>query len=174
MIWGLPEPVFLTVHVALSLAGIATGLVVLIAMTRGWHLPLWAAAFLALTLLTSLTGFPLPPFGFDPPRIIGILALLLVGGAAAALYLYDLFGVWRGVYVIFSSGALYLNVFVAVVQSFQKIGPLHALAPTQSEPPFLFAQTVGLALFAYLGFRAFGRFGGLVQLGDQPKGRRHS
>jgi hypothetical protein len=35
---------------------------------------------------------------------------------------------------------------------------LAALAPTQSEPPFLIAQTVLLALFAVLGFVAVRRF----------------
>jgi hypothetical protein len=50
--------------------------------------------------------------------------------------------------------ALYLNVFVAIVQAFQKLGPLQALAPTQSEPPFLIAQGVVLALFVVAGFIA--------------------
>ena len=48
--------------------------------------------------------------------------------------------------------ALYLDVFVGVIQSFMKIPAVHALAPTQTEPPFLVAQAVVLALFVVLGF----------------------
>ena len=51
--------------------------------------------------------------------------------------------------------ALYLNVFVAVVQAFQKLPPL---APTQSEPPFLIAQLVVMAIFIVLGVVAVKRF----------------
>jgi hypothetical protein len=32
--------------------------------------------------------------------------------------------------------ALYLNVFVLIVQAFRKVPMLNALAPTQTEPPF--------------------------------------
>ena len=50
--------------------------------------------------------------------------------------------------------ALYLNVFVLVVQAFLKVPALNAMAPTQSEPPFLVAQLVVLALFIVLGIVA--------------------
>lgn len=46
--------------------------------------------------------------------------------------------------------ALYLNVFVLVVQLFQKVPALKTLAPTQSEPPFAVTQLVVLALFVLL------------------------
>jgi hypothetical protein len=51
--------------------------------------------------------------------------------------------------VIGATTALYLNVFVLVVQSFMKVPALKALAPTQTEPPFLVAQSV--VLVVYLG-----------------------
>ena len=54
--------------------------------------------------------------------------------------------------------ALYLNVFVGVVQSFQKITFLHPLAPNGSEPPFIVAQSVALLMFVILGFLAVRRF----------------
>jgi hypothetical protein len=38
-----------------------------------------------------------------------------------------------------------------IAQLFQKVPPLKALAPTQSEPPFLVAQTCALVLFIVLG-----------------------
>jgi hypothetical protein len=38
---------------------------------------------------------------------------------------------------------------------FLQIGPLHALAPTQSEPPFAIAQGAALVGFVVLGWRRF-------------------
>jgi len=61
--------------------------------------------------------------------------------------------------VICAATALYLNVFVGVVQAFMKVSPLHALAPQQTEPPFLVAQIV-LALFIVLAVLAAKRFRG--------------
>jgi uncharacterized membrane protein YgcG len=46
--------------------------------------------------------------------------------------------------------ALYFNVFVLVVQSFEKISALKALAPTQKEPPFAIAQGIVLVAFIVL------------------------
>ena len=54
--------------------------------------------------------------------------------------------------------ALYLNVFVGVVQAFQKLAFLQPLAPTQTEAPFIVAQVVVLAIFVVLGFLAVKRF----------------
>jgi hypothetical protein len=53
---------------------------------------------------------------------------------------------------------LYLNVFVLVVQSFEKVPALKAAAPTQKEPPFLVAQLAVLALFVVLTVLAVKRF----------------
>lgn len=50
--------------------------------------------------------------------------------------------------------AQWFNVFVLIVQSFGKIEALKALAPTQSEPPFLIVQLVGLALSVVLAVLA--------------------
>jgi hypothetical protein len=43
--------------------------------------------------------------------------------------------------------SLYLNVFVGIVQSFQKIPALKAIAPTQTEPPFQIAQLIAVCVF---------------------------
>jgi hypothetical protein len=141
----------LQIHVVLSLIGILTGLVVFYGLLTGMSLGAWTAIFLATTILTSVTGFPLPPFGFDPPRVVGVISLVLLALAVAALYVFRLRGAWRRIYVGSAVAALYLNVFVAVAQSFQKLPPLHALAPTQSEPPFLVSQLVVLTAFIALG-----------------------
>ena len=73
-----------------------------------------SAVFLVTTILTSLTGFPLPPFGFDPPRAVGVLSLILLIGAVAAYYAFRLAGAWRWIFVACAVAALYLNVFVLV------------------------------------------------------------
>jgi hypothetical protein len=142
----------LQIHVILSLVGILTGFVVLYGLVTGVSSSGWTAIFLATTILTSVTGFPLPPFGFDPPRAVSLVLLAL---ALAALYAFRLADAWRWIYVGAAVAALYLNVFVVVAQAFQKLPLLHALAPTQSEPPFLVSQ---LAAFVALGVVAAMRF----------------
>jgi len=158
MTWGIPTDTFLQIHVILSLVGIASGLVVLYGLLTGNPLAAWTAIFLVTTILTGVTGFPLPPFGFDPPRAVGIILLILLALAVLALYAFRLAGVWRSIYIITAIMALYLNVFVGVTQAFQKLPFLQPLAPTQSEPPFLIAQIVVLLLFVVLGVVAVRRF----------------
>jgi hypothetical protein len=149
---------FITVHTVLSLIGIASGLVVLYAMLRGKPATVTTAVFLLTTVLTSVTGFPIPPFGFDPPRAVGTLSLVLLALAISSLYVFKLAGHWRWIYVTTATAALYLNCFVGVVQTFQKIAVFNALAPTQTEPPFAIAQAVVLVLFIAAGVLAVRRF----------------
>jgi uncharacterized membrane protein SirB2 len=158
MTWGLPTHLFLQIHVGLSLVGIVAGLIVLYGLLAGRALDGWTALFLLTTILTSVTGFPLAPFGLDPPRMVGILSLILLAIAVVAYYAFHLAGAWRWVYVVTAMVALYLNCFVAVIQSFAKLPSLHALAPTQSEPPFLIAQIALLILFIVLGFLSVRKF----------------
>jgi hypothetical protein len=158
MTWGIPTATFLQIHVVLSLIGIGAGLVVLYGLLSGKRLAGWTALFLVTTVLTSVTGFPLPPYGFDPPRAVGTLSLVLLALAIVALYVFHLAGAWRWIYVSTAVAALYLNCFVAVVQAFQKLSFLKPLAPTQSEPPFLLAQLAVLAAFVVLGILAVMRF----------------
>jgi len=162
MTWGIPSHLFLEIHVALSLIGIVAGLLVLYGLLNGISYPGWTALFLATTILTSITGFPIPPFGFDPPRAVGTLSLVLLAIAVCAFYAFHLAGTWRWVYVVTATAALYLNCFVAVVQAFEKVPFLQSLAPTQSEPPFLIAQAIVLALFPR------GRRGLSTPVGWQP------
>src|SRR5215467_15051555 len=124
MTWGIPTDTFLQIHVILSLVGIASGLVVLYGLLTGKPLGAWTAIFLLSTILTGVTGFPLPPFGFDPPRAVGIILLILLALAVLALYAFRLAGVWRSIYIITAIMALYLNVFVGVTQAFQKLSCL--------------------------------------------------
>jgi hypothetical protein len=87
-----------------------------------------------------------------------MISLVVLAIAILARYAFHLAGGWRRIYVISAVIALYLNVFVLVVQSFLKVPALKALAPTQKEPPFLVAQLVVLALFLMLGIFAVKRF----------------
>lgn len=152
----------LTLHVVLSFAGLLVGVLVMVALCRGHRQPTLDAVLLLSTALVSLTGFVLPsPAGTptpDPARILGVIELVVVAGAAAALYVGRLAGAWRGMYIVTMVLAVYLNFFVAVVQSFLKIAFLHALAPTGKEPAFVVAQTATLAIFALIGVIAFRRF----------------
>jgi hypothetical protein len=92
--------------------------------------------------------------------MIGILSLVLLAIACVALYGMKLAGAWRWIYVLTAMIALYLNVFVLVIQSFLKIGPLHALAPSvpPSEPPFAIVQGIVLVLFIVAIISAVRRF----------------
>lgn len=148
----------LEIHVGLSVVGIVSGLIVLYGLLCGKALGGWTALFLATTILTSVTGFPLAPFGFDPPRAIGTLSLVLLAIAVGAYYLFHLAGAWRWVYVVTAMTSLYLNCFVLVFQGFLKVPALHDLAPTQSEPPFLIAQIAVLIVFVVLGLLALRKF----------------
>jgi hypothetical protein len=158
MILGLSVSAFTTLHVAISLIAIVTGLVVLFGWLGGTQSDGWTAVFLATTVLTSVTGYFFPTEQLLPSHVVGALSLVVLAIALAALYGFHLAGAWRWIYIVSAATALYLNVFVALVQAFQKLAVLHALAPNGSEPPFLVAQIVVLLIFIALGIVAVKRF----------------
>jgi hypothetical protein len=158
MMLGLSFSAFTTLHVIISLIGIATGLIVLWAMLGGRHLGGLTAVFLVSTVLTSVTGFMFPFNQLLPSHSVGFISLAVLAVALFALYGRGLTGAWRSIYVVTTTIALYLNVFVGVVQAFQKFGVLHALAPTQAEAPFVMAQLAVLVLFAVFGYLAVKRY----------------
>jgi hypothetical protein len=158
VILGMSFATFTTIHVVISLFAILAGLIVLGGMLQRVESGVWVPLFLVATVLTSTTGFPIPPTGFDPARAIGLVLLVLIALATAAFYVFRLESAWRVVYVFTVTASLYLNCFVAVVQAFQKVAFLHALAPTQQEPPFAAAQVVLLGLFLGAGVLARKRF----------------
>jgi len=165
MIIGMSIPTFTLVHVILSLVGIATGLVAMLAMTRSRLLPGWTLVFLLTTILTSVTGYFFPVDKILPSHIVGASSLAVLAVAIVALYRYGATGHWRWIYAVSAVVSLYLNVFVLVVQGFLKIAPLKALAPTQSEPPFAVAQGIAFLAFVVLGYLAVRRF--------QPEAGQH-
>lgn len=155
---GFDLKTYTLIHTAISLVGIASGFVVLYGLLKGNRLDRWTALFLASTVATSVTGFGFPLTHFGAPHWVGVISLVVLAVAIFARYIGRLAGAWRWIYVITAALALYLNVFVGVVQAFQKLSPLKALAPTQTEPPFLFTQLVVLAIFIALTFVAIRRF----------------
>ena len=160
MIWGMTESTFTTVHVVLSLVGIGSGLVVMFGLLTGKDRSGWTLLFLATTVATSVTGFGFPFDHLLPSHKVGIISLVVLAAAIVARYALHLAGAWRPVYVVCAAVALYLNVFVGVVQAFQKVPALGALAPKQTEPPFVVTQLVVLVLFIVLTIAAAKRFRG--------------
>ena len=160
MMLGLSLSAVTTLHVVISLIGIVSGLVVLFGLFKSQAMPGTTAVFLVTTILTNATGFMFPFEKLLPSHVIAILSLVLLAIACFALYSKKLTGAWRSIYVVTAIASLYLNIFVLVIQSFLKIGPLHALAPSvpPSEPPFAATQGVVLVLFIVAFIAALRRF----------------
>jgi hypothetical protein len=151
---------FTMVHVIISLIGIISGFIVLFGLFGSHRLPGMTALFLLTTILTSVTGFLFPFDKLLPSDMVGIVSLIVLAIACFALYVMKLSGAWRWIYTLTAMIALYLNVFVLVIQSFLKIGPLHALAPSvpPSEPPFAVVQGIVLVFFVVAIIGAVRRF----------------
>ena len=149
MILGMSLATFTAVHVVISLIGIISGILVLFGLFGSNRMPGMTELFLITTILTSVTGFLFPFDKLLPSHMVGILSLVLLLIACVAVYVMKLAGAWRWIYVVTAMAALYFNVFVLVIQSFLKIGPLHALAPSvpPSEPPFAVVQGIVLVFF---------------------------
>jgi len=158
MIWGLTIEAFTRVHVLVSLVGIASGLIVLFGLLARKRLDGWTLLFLATTAATSITGFAFPAEQQLPSHRVAVVSLVVLAVAILARYGRRLAGTWRRIYIVSAAIALYLNVFVGVVQAFMKVPALNALAPQQTEPPFLIAQLGVLLLFVVLTVAAARRF----------------
>jgi hypothetical protein len=157
MLLGMTLSGFTQFHVVLSLIGIAAGLIVALAMLAARRPAATTALFLLTTALTDITGFMFP-MPFDPAFAVGIIDLVFVALACAALYMNRLRGAARWIYVASALLALYFNCFVLVVQSFQKVAFLHQFAPKGNEPAFAVAQGVLLILFIGLAVAALKKF----------------
>ena len=142
----------------ISLVAIFTGLVVLAAMLSNKDLSRLTGIFLIFTIATSVTGFFFPFHGFTPAIGVGIISMVLLAIAVYARYIGHTRGFWHWLYIVTALMSLYLNCFVLLVQSFQKVPALKALAPTQTEPPFAVAQLVVLIAFVILTILSLLRF----------------
>jgi hypothetical protein len=154
MIPGLSLDLLLAIHVVISLVAIASGLIAMMALATARWLGGMQAIFLVTTFLTSATGFLFPFGGVSPAFLFGVLSVVALAIAGFTL-VQGLTGRARQIaYAAAATFALYLNMFVLVFQSFQKLPALQPLAPTQSEPPFLAAQLVLLLAALALGVLA--------------------
>jgi hypothetical protein len=156
---------FTSLHVVISLVAVASGLIVLLGMLGSRRMAGLTALFLATTVLTSATGFLFPITGFTPAIGVGVISLVMLVIALIALYGKHLTGAWRWIYVLTASIALWFNVFVLIVQSFEKIALFNPLAP-QVGPPFpepvnthfAIAQSAALVILLVLGLIAAFKF----------------
>ena len=163
MILGMSLSTFVQVHTIISLIAIVAGVIVMFGMLSSKRPGGLTAIFLLLTILTSATGFLIPPLVSDkllPSHIIGGLSLVLLLIACIALYAMKLSGSWRWIYAVTALLALYFNVFVLVIQSFLKIPALTAIAPGNppSGPVFAVVQGVVLVFFVLMIIGAVRRF----------------
>ena len=160
MMLGLSLSTFTILHVIISLVGIVSGLIVLFGLLGSNRTPGWTALFLLTTILTSVTGFGFPFTVLLPSHMIGILSLVLLAIACLALYGMKLSGAWRWIYAVTAMIALYLNIFVLIIQSFLKIPALTALAPGNppSGPAFAVVQGLVLLFFVIVIIGAVRRF----------------
>jgi hypothetical protein len=150
--------IYTIVHTLISLVAIFTGIVVVFGMLAGLRLNGWTKWFLTTAILTTVTGFFFPFHGFTPAIGFGIISLPFLALTIFARCSRQLVGAWRWIYVIGVVICLYFNLFVLVVQSFEKVAALHALAPTQTEPPFKLTQLIVLVLSILLAIVAAIRF----------------
>jgi hypothetical protein len=163
MILGMSVATFVLVHVVISLIAIVAGLIVMFGMLGSNRMPMLTAIFLFFTILTSATGFVIPPLVTEtllPSHLFGFLSFNLLAIACVALYGMNLAGAWRWIYVVTALLSLYLNVFVLVTQSFLKIPALTALAPGNppAGPVFAIAQGIVLVFFVVMIIGACRRF----------------
>jgi len=150
--------IYTIIHTLISLVAIFSGLVVVLGLLGSKRLDGWTKWFLITAVATTVTGFFFPFHGFTPAIGLGIISLPFLALTIFARYPKHLAGSWRWIYVIGAVICLYFNLFVAVVQAFEKIPALHALAPTQSEAPFKLTQLVLLLVSALLAIVAAIRF----------------
>jgi hypothetical protein len=158
MMLGMSLEVFTLVHVMITIVGIGAGFGVLYGLIHSvWSGP-WTAVFLLFTVLTNVTGLMFPFSSFLPSHAVAILSLVLLAVAIFALYVRHISGPWRATYIVTAMLSLYLNVFVLVVQMFQKMPQMKALAPNGNELPFAITHALVLAVFIWLIYTAVKRF----------------
>jgi len=142
-------------HVVVSLVAILSGLVVLWALLQARTPGATTLVFLVTTAATSISGFFFHRDHLLPSHVVGIVALVVMLPTLLAIYAFRLRGAWRPVYVIGAIVSLWFNVFVLIAQIFNKVP---ALAPYQTQAPFLIAQLVVLLIFILIGIAALRKF----------------
>ena len=150
MTLGLSLFAFTAVHVVISLIAIAAGLIVMFGLLKSNSMPTLTGLFLLFTILTSVTGLMFPFDKLLPSHILSIISLVLLAIACFALYGSKLRGGWRATYVVTALASLYINMFVLVVQTFQKVPALAAIAPGNPPSGPVFAVVQGIVLVFFI------------------------
>lgn len=150
--------IYTIIHTLISLIAIFTGFIVLFGLLGSQRLSGWTKWFVTSAVATTATGFFFPFHGLTPAFKLGIISAVVLAITIYARYLKNLTGPWRWIYVVGAVISLYFNVFVLIVQLFEKVPALHAMAPTQTEQPFKITQLVVLAFFVLFTITAAIRF----------------
>jgi hypothetical protein len=145
-------------HVIVSLIAIVAGVALAYGLISGKRFDRWTALFMLTTAVTVLTGFVFPYNGFTPGIGVGIICVLVFIPTALSRYRFGMAGFWRPVFIVGALALFYFNCLVFVVQSFQKIPPLNALAPTGGEPIVGIVQAVVFLAFLIVGYLSLRRF----------------
>jgi hypothetical protein len=144
-------------HVVVSLVMLVAGFVVVKDLLHSRIDHTWMAAFLISGLLTNVTGFGFPFDRFTESHYTAIFSLAVLAAAILGLYVFRLAGPWRWIFALSVVLAFYTDALVTVAQLFKKVPSLGA--PTAStEPQFLIAQTVLLAVIVWLCVKAVRQF----------------
>jgi hypothetical protein len=154
----MDSPAFVAFHVAISIFAIVFGFLVLRGLFLSHASDLLVLPYLVSSIATCLTGYGFHRSEVLPSHVVGAITLAILLLAALARYGFGLRACWRIVFAVGVVMSLWLNVFVLIAQAFLKVSALHALAPNGSEPAFLIAQAIALAVFVAFGVRAIRRF----------------
>jgi D-alanyl-lipoteichoic acid acyltransferase DltB (MBOAT superfamily) len=133
---------FTILHVLISLVALVSRVGQTIAFTQGNDPYSTRLVFLVATAANLLTGFLFPFHGVTPAIVIGALNTVILVGTIVASARQNRSRLWAVSYVIGSLALLYFNCLVFIVQSFQKVPSLHAMAPVGNEPPVIVSQGV--------------------------------
>ncbi|MBX9777067.1 MAG: hypothetical protein K2Y71_22030 [Xanthobacteraceae bacterium] len=148
---------FTWLHTILSLVMLVAGFVVVKDLLRSHIDNTWMAVFLISGVLTNVTGFGFPFSRFTESHYTAIVSLIFLAGAFLGLYVFKLAGAWRWIFAISAVLAFYTDALVTIAQIFKKIPALGA--PTAStEPQFIAAQLLLLAIVVWLCVKAFRQF----------------
>jgi hypothetical protein len=144
-------------HILLSLVMLGTGFVVVKDLLRSQIDPAWTAVFLASGVLTSATGFGFPFDRLGESHYVGIVSLIVLALAILGLYVFKLAGAWRWIFALSVVMAFYFDALVAIAQLFKKV-PVLGAPTASSEPQFVAAQLILLAIIVWLCVKAVRQF----------------
>lgn len=131
---------FTILHILISLIALISGVRLTIGFSKGTDPNATRLIFLVSTAANLLTGFLFPFHGVTPAIVIGALNTVILVGTVVASGRRRRSQFWAVTYIVGALALLYFNFLVFIVQSFQKVPFLHAIAPVGNEPPIIILQ----------------------------------